>query len=427
MAVWPLATLGRSRNWERRVSSVPSGQSDEALLRRAHSTLTTMLRQNIVPFWTERLPAATSDRGVIFAEKRDGGRMLNLVLHARYLWFLAALCGSRHARELHFELAHRAYASMIEWLHDGQYGGFYWEIDLDTRKPSKPNKHLYGQAFAIYALTQFACATGNIDAANLATATFAIVDARAHDSRFGGYQEWLTREWQPAEGPGYLGRGRGVKTMNTHLHLLEAWTSLHAAAPEALPRERIVELMEIVGTRTVSRRFAVAFDGYQENWTPLRGRSNHTVSFGHEVQAIPLLLAACDAVDGERAALAEPLRRRFAYCMRFGFDYENGGFFSRGRSGRPAGNRTKIWWVQAEALLAALTMYAIGRERPYIAAFELTLSWIDRAQTDWTGGDWHREIDARGQPHGAKVDRWKCPYHNGRAVLECLRLIDELL
>jgi mannobiose 2-epimerase len=414
------------RDWERRISRVASAESDEALLRRARATLTTILRQNIVPFWTERLPPATSDRGVIFAETRDGGRMLNLILHARYLWFLASLCGSKHGREVHFELAHRAYASMIQWLHDGSHGGFFWEIDLDTGKPNKPNKHLYGQAFAIYALTQFGRATGNVEATNLASATFALVDSHAHDSRFGGYQEWLTQDWRLADGLGYLGRGRGLKTVNTHLHLLEAFTSLLAAVPDTSLRERVFELTEILGTRTVSRRLAVAFDCYHEDWTPF-GHRNHTVSFGHEIEAIHLLLAAYDAVGVERATLAEPLRRRFAYCVRFGFDYENGGFFDRGPPGRRASSSIKIWWVQAEALLSALTLYAIGRERPYITAFERTLSWIDRAQADWVGGDWHREIDTRGQPRGAKVDRWKCPYHNGRAVLECLRLIDELL
>jgi cellobiose epimerase len=424
---WFLTPVGGSRAWERRLASAASTENDEAILRRARSTLTTILRANLLPFWTGLIPEAAGNDGVILAEQRDGRRVLNVVLLARYLWFAASLCASKYGRDVHAELAHRAYTLLSERLHDAEHGGFFWETDLETGIPNKPNKHLYGQAFAIFALAEFGQTLGNAAAIELASATFALVDARAHDTRFGGYREWLTQDWQPAAGPGYLGWGRELKTLNTHLHLLEAFTRLIAAAPGIVPRERIVELMEIVSERTVLRRFGVALDCYLEDWTLLRSRRNNAVSYGHEVEAIHLLLAACDAVGAERADLAEPFRRRFSYCMRFGFDYENGGFFDRGRLGRPANSTLKIWWVQAEALLSALTMYGLYRERPYLMAFERTLSWIDRAQADWAGGEWHREIDAQGHAHGAKVDRWKCPYHNGRAVLECLSLIDALL
>jgi mannobiose 2-epimerase len=113
--------------------------------------------------------------------------------------------------------------------------------------------------------------------------------------------------------------------------------------------------------------------------------------------------------------------------MEFGFDFDKGGFFERGVLGRRAAGRNKIWWVQAEAMLAALTMYRLTLERPYLAVFRKTLDWIGTAQVDWIGGEWHRQIDPLGHAGGAKADRWKGPYHNGRAVLECTALIDELL
>jgi mannobiose 2-epimerase len=113
--------------------------------------------------------------------------------------------------------------------------------------------------------------------------------------------------------------------------------------------------------------------------------------------------------------------------MQFGFDFDRGGFFEWGRLGRDATGKAKIWWVQAEGLLAALTMFRLTRHAPYLAAFEKTLDWIVRAQIDWRGGEWHRTIDPEGRPSGAKVDRWKGPYHNGRALIACLAIIQELL
>jgi mannobiose 2-epimerase len=159
----------------------------------------------------------------------------------------------------------------------------------------------------------------------------------------------------------------------------------------------------------------------------VRKRRNNQVSYGHELEAIYLLVGACAASGADPGALVDGFRRRFAYCMRFGFDYEKGGFFDRGPLGRPASSTTKIWWVQAEALLSALSMYRLTREPHYLAVFERTLAWIQDAQVDWKGGEWHRNIGPDGRPSGAKVDRWKCPYHNGRAVVTCLEIIDELL
>jgi mannobiose 2-epimerase len=210
------------------------------------------------------------------------------------------------------------------------------------------------------------------------------------------------------------------------MHLLEALTALFGVVPGELLGSRIAELIEILSAETISPS-GVALDCHLENWAPLRKRRNDRVSYGHDVEAIYLLLKASDALGNDRGALTEHFRQRFAYCVRFGFDFDNGGFFDCGPLGRAATSKTKIWWVQAEALLSALTMYELTSERPYLSVFDKTLEWIDRAQTDWGGGEWHRQIEPNGQPSGAKVDRWKCPYHNGRATLMCLGLIDELL
>jgi mannobiose 2-epimerase len=308
-----------------------------------------------------------------------------------------------------------------------EHGGFFWEADVATGAPNKPNKHLYGQAFAIYALAQYGVTLKSEAALGLATSTSALLERQAHDTELGGYREWFSPDWQAARGPGYLGWEARFKLVNTHLHLLEAFTGLVAAAPAGLLRNRVAELIEILSARTVHPRFGVALDCRLENWAPLRKRRNNRVSYGHDLEAIYLLRGACAAIGADRDAIVEHFRLRFAYCMRFGFDYENGGFFDHGPLGHGAKSTTKIWWVQAEALLSALTMYRLTLERPYLAVFERTLGWIQSAQIDWQGGEWHRHIEPDGRPSGAKFDRWKCPYHNGRAVLECIGLIDELL
>ena len=429
MRVWPFGTLGRRGHptWEQRLSGRTGGASEGDALESARDSLAAALHDNLLPFWTERLPRAAPADGVFLAEQRDGRRVINLILLTRYLWFVSTLAASAYRRDLHVELADQSYRWLCEWLHDRERAGFYWEVDLATGVPHKAHKHAYGQAFAICALSQYGEATGNAEAVALAKSTFASLESHAHDATHGGYREWFERDWQPAPDEGYLGWDGRCKLVNTHLHLLEAFTALQRVAPDALLESRIAELIEILSVRVVSPRYHVAVDCHHESWTPLRRRRNDRVSFGHEVEAIYLLAQACDTIGIPRDSLLAHYRRRFAYCMRFGFDYEQGGFFDWGPVGRSATATTKIWWVQAEGLLTALALFRLTRERPYLAVFERTLGWIVGTQIDWQGGEWHRNVDPHGRPAGIKVDRWKCPYHNGRALLVSLSMIDELL
>jgi len=82
-----------------------------------------------------------------------------------------------------------------------------------------------------------------------------------------------------------------------------------------------------------------------------------------------------------------------------------------------------VWWVQAECLLSALLMFRRTGDERYRGAFELTLGWIAELQADDAGGDWHATVDRNGVPSGDKSGPWKDPYHQGRAVLDCLELL----
>ena len=52
-----------------------------------------------------------------------------------------------------------------------------------------------------------------------------------------------------------------------------------------------------------------------------------------------------------------------------------------------------------------------------------TKGLIAEHQADWENGDWHAWIGGRSE---GKSGPWKSPYHNGRAVIRCLELLEEL-
>src|SRR5208283_4574609 len=99
-------------------------------------------------------------------------------------------------------------------------------------------------------------------------------------------------------------------------------------------------------------------------------------------------------------------------------------FYNSGPFHQPANDRTKTWWVQAEALVSSLYMYRLTHEEKYLRVFAKTYEWVDKHQTDWVHGEWFENISPEGVPQGDKAQPWKGGYHNGRSMIECLDLLN---
>jgi mannobiose 2-epimerase len=132
---------------------------------------------------------------------------------------------------------------------------------------------------------------------------------------------------------------------------------------------------------------------------------------------------ACKTAGISSSLSLDLYRTLFNYALQYGFDRRNGGFYESGPFNAPADWRAKIWWVQAEGLVAALQMYRLTGEEVYWNCFSRTLDWIMKQQADWEHGDWHERVAPDGTPTGMKAGPWKSPYHNGRAMLQCLDLL----
>jgi mannobiose 2-epimerase len=299
-------------------------------------------------------------------------------------------------------------------------------VDSLGAAPTMPHKHLYGQAFALYALAEYAAASGDPSGMRLLRRHFDCLDRRAHDAQNGGYVEFFVRDWSrpPANMPAYVDGVRpGVKLLNTHLHLLEALVRYYQATRDPLARDRLIELITIVSQTTMQRRAPSCGDRFSPNWSPMVAPAGARVSFGHDLEAMWLLSEACRATGLSTSLILGLYRAVFEHSVQFGFDAVLGGFYESGRAGRRPDRRSKVWWVQAEAMASALSLYALTGDARYFAIFRKTLEWINRHQVDWEHGEWHAAVDERGRSHGDKADGWKCPYHNTRAVLACHELL----
>jgi len=177
---------------------------------------------------------------------------------------------------------------------------------------------------------------------------------------------------------------------------MEAFTAYYLATRDPVAGERLLELIFIQSNSVVRKTVGACTDKHTLNGLPPN-------------------------------ILLDLYRTLFDYSLRYGFDREGGGFFSSGPIGRPADDRRKIWWVQAECMVSSLMMYRLTRDPLYFDLFRRTLDWIFENQADWENGDWHAEVGEDGRSGGRKAGPWKSPYHNGRAVLKCIELLDELM
>ncbi|MDX2268457.1 MAG: AGE family epimerase/isomerase [Bryobacter sp.] len=395
-----------------------------------------VLLENILPFWYP----STLDRS-------RGGFHLNhdalgqfqgpaprmIVTQARMLWFFARLARFGHQPKEMLAAAEHGFRFLRDAMWDKRHGGFFWEVAPDG-KPTKPNKHLYGQSFALYALAEYALASGRKEPLNLALKFFDLLEKQSHDGQYGGYVEYFLPDWStaPPDEPIYMGgAGPGIKLMNTHLHLMEALTTLYRASRSPLVAERLRELMAIESLAVLRKSPVAATDKFNRDWTPRLEPAFARISYGHDIENIWLLADAAAALNTPIHPYRELFEANFAYCRQYGFDETHGGLYYLGNFNQPADDQTKSWWVQSETLVSALTMYRLTSETRYFEVFAKTWAFVDKHQIDWKNGEWHASLPANGELPTSKnlpgkAGPWKGPYHNGRAMIECIALLTEL-
>ena len=86
------------------------------------------------------------------------------LLTSRILWAFSA-ASRRFDDPAYREMATRAYHDLLDHFWDAEHGGLFWSITAEGA-PLDTRKHLYGQVFGIYALSEYyrMKAEGQIDA-----------------------------------------------------------------------------------------------------------------------------------------------------------------------------------------------------------------------------------------------------------------------
>ncbi|MCF3649686.1 AGE family epimerase/isomerase [Synoicihabitans lomoniglobus] len=399
---------------------------DPTTLSAYRQRIETDLRANILPFWMEHV--ADGERGTFHAELShelvvDDSKPRGALLSARILWTYAAAFRVYGGADLR-AMADFAYADLIGRFADEQHGGFYWSIHPDG-SPERTRKQVYGQAFAIYALTEYHRATAGAEPLRRAQDVFERLEKHAKDPARGGYFEAFGANWSSIADMRLSDVDQNVpKSQNTLLHVMEAYTNLLRVWPNDRVRSALHALVVTMVDHVVHPEAFHLGLFFQADWTPTSQR----ISYGHDIEAAWLLWEAAQALDDEalRARLLPIVMKIAEVTLAEGVDADGAIFNEGGPTG--VTDDSKEWWPQAEGVVGFINAAQLSGDDRYLAAAFRLWDFIEARLIDPQGGEWFRGVKRNGEiiTTFEKVGFWKCPYHNGRAAMEAIARLNAL-
>lgn len=381
------------------------------------------LKEVIIPFWKS---LKDDEYGgfygyLDFDLNLDKKAIKGCILNSRITWFFSqaylVLKDSGEIDESLLAMAKHGFEFMEQYCMDQESGGIYWSMNYDGT-PNETIKHTYNQAFSIYALSAFYEASGNPKALEMAMNLFELIETKCRDE--GGYLESFDRDFHLIDNEKLSENGvMAERTMNTLLHVFEAYTELFKVTQESKIKDKLCWMMDLFADKMYNpelHRQEVFFD---KNYNTLLDLH----SYGHDIETAWLIDRGVEVVGLE--TYEEKMTPITADLTRQIFQVAFNGESLHNECEKGVVNTSRIWWVQAESVVGFLNGYQKDPDRvEYMTAAKKQWNYIKEYMIDRrNGSEWFWEVDVNGQPTSKKpiVEPWKCPYHNGRMCLEVIR------
>lgn len=339
------------------------------------------------------------------------------VLNARILWtFSAAYKFSRDQKYL--LLATRAFEYIETHFTDKEFGGIYWTVDFEGNKLDS-KKQVYALAFCIYGLSEYYAVTKNNTALKRALQLYNTIETHSYDAVNKGYLEAFARDWSNADDLRLSVKDANEKkTMNTHLHIIEAYANLYKVHPLTQLKNNIEELLDLFDKYFIDHKTFHLKLFFDEGWN----EKPDVISYGHDIEAAWLLLQCAEIIQHKKwRHIYKNCAVKIAAAAIEGLD-EDGGMWYEYEPTHQTLIKEKHWWVQAEAMVGFFNAYQISNDEKYlqhsINCWQFTKQYIiDTKKGEWF---WGVNADYSIMENKDKVGLWKCPYHNSRACLEII-------
>jgi mannobiose 2-epimerase len=391
-------------------------------LKRLYDELQAEMHERILPFWMKK--AADTINGGFFGRIRNDGRIVEnspkgAVLNARILWAFSAAFNLT-GRSEYLEQARKAYDYFTRFFVDMEYGGVYWSLTSDGT-PLNTRKQIYAQAFAVYALSEYSMTGAEQGALPLAIDLYKAIEKYAFDAENNGYIEALSREWKGLDDLRLSDKDANEpKSMNTHLHILEAYTKLYEVWKNDELGNRLQNLLKIHTEKIYASKtghFNLFFDMH---WNP---KSGH-YSFGHDIEGSWLIFEGA-RILGKPEYIEEAGKLAVIMAettLREGIA-EDGSLLYEGKAGQIT-DHNRHWWPQAEAVVGFINAFEISGDQKFLTAAVHAWDFI-KSNMRHPSGEWFFLMNSKFEPdlNQDLAGEWKCPYHNTRCCIEIMKRV----
>lgn len=343
------------------------------------------------------------------------------VLNARILWAFSAaynFCSN----EEYLSTATKAFEYIRDNFFDKKYGGVFWTVDSNGNMLDS-KKQIYALAFCIYGLSEFYIASKNDEALQLLIGLYEAIEQRSYDKLNKGYFEAFNRDWSNAIDLRLSVKDANEKkTMNTHLHIIEAYANLYKVNPSTHLKNKIIELLELFDKYFIDQQTFHLKLFFDETWNEAPG----VISYGHDIEAAWLLQQCAEIIQHEEwIKIYKDHAVRIADAAAEGLDNDGGLWYEYDQSNKKL-LKEKHWWPQAEAMIGFFNAYQITNDEKYLQHSLDSWQFIKQYIKDNKNGEWFWGVkeDYSIMQNEDKVGIWKCPYHNSRACLEIIKRIN---
>jgi mannobiose 2-epimerase len=379
------------------------------------------LTDNIMNYWVKEV--YDTNRRTFFGRITNDGKKypeaaLSAVLTTRILWTFSAAYRF-YPTAIYKKIADEAYRILMETFWDNENGGIYWSVFPDG-KPEDTKKQFYAEAFFIYAMSEFGLAFKDERAKQIAVSMFMLMEKYAFDPEFGGYIEANTADWKETDDQRLSPKDLDVKkSMNTHLHILEAYTNLYRIYKDEQLKEKLEHLLRVFLDKIIDEKTGHLILFFDKDWT-VRSEID---SYGHDIEATWLMHEAAEVL-GNKDIIEEVEHIALKISdvtIKEGLAPHGGMYYEKAEGHL---QQQFDWWPQAEAVVGFFNSYQITKNDKYLAQTKISWKFIQDYIIDKKKGEWFWGVGADLKPlSGDKVGPWKGPYHNGRMCMEMIRRI----
>jgi mannobiose 2-epimerase len=331
------------------------------------------------------------------------------------------------------EMAKNGVKFLLDHMWDVEHGGFYWMVDR-AGNPLNKQKIGYGHSFAIYSLSEYTLASGDPIGLAYAEKVFDLLQKHAVDTFHGGYWEFFAEDWS-LMGPGSPGGDR--KTLDVHMHLMEAFTTLYEASGKELHRRKLEEVIEILIHKIMHPVTGTGIPQFWADWSVApqikfdvvwgwdrfadggqKASSTDNTSYGHNAEFGWLLMHAIKIGGFDLEKYRPNLEKAFYHALDHGIDWEHGGVFVEGSHTGEATDLEKEFWQQAEILIGMLDAYKLTKDERFLEAHKQVHRFVFDKMINRNTGEWWPLMTREGEPIWRHMaHNWKINYHNVRSMI----------